>query len=129
MHGSTRKNILEGQLFTGLYSVITWVLRSSSWRAAAPSPKRPTMVAQHSASQSTATTPPPQLIEIITSASDLITANNDYISLRSLCAPYSSSPFLSLNIARQLRYTIILAARRARRIHDDPCILVLKKHS
>ena len=62
-----------------------------------------------------------QLIQFLTSASNLITANN-YSSLRTLCAPYSSSPFLSLNIARQLRYTTILAARHARRIHDDPSL-------
>jgi hypothetical protein len=60
----------------------------------------------------------PQLVQFLTSASNLITAN-DYSSLRSLCAPFTS-PFLSLNIARQLRYTTILAARHARRVHDDP---------
>jgi hypothetical protein len=63
----------------------------------------------------------PELVQFLTSASNLITTN-DYSSLRSLCAPYSTSPFLSLNIARQLRYTPILAARRARRIHDDPSL-------
>jgi hypothetical protein len=63
----------------------------------------------------------PQLVEFLTSASDLITTN-DYSSLRPLCAPYSSSPFLSLNVARQLRYITILAARHARRIHDDPSL-------
>ena len=62
----------------------------------------------------------PQL-QFLTSASNL-TAANDYSSLRTLCAPYSSSPYLSLNIARQLRYTTILAARHARRIHDDPSL-------
>jgi hypothetical protein len=62
-----------------------------------------------------------ELAQFLTSASNLIT-NNDYSSLRSLCAPYSTSPFLSLNIARQLRYTTILAARHARRIHDDPSL-------
>jgi hypothetical protein len=62
-----------------------------------------------------------QLVQFLTSASDLIT-NNDYSSLRTLCAP-GSSPVLSLKIARQLRYTIILAARHARRIHDDPSLL------
>jgi hypothetical protein len=61
----------------------------------------------------------PQLFQFLASSFDLITAN-DYSSLRSLCAPYWSSPYLSLNIARQLRYTTILAARHARRIHDDP---------
>jgi ankyrin repeat protein len=60
----------------------------------------------------------PQLVHFLTSATNLITTN-DFSSLRSLCAPYSS-PFLSLNIARQLRYTTILAAHHARRIHDDP---------
>jgi len=64
---------------------------------------------------------PPQLVQFLTSASNLITTN-DYISLRTLCAPYSTSPFLSLNIARQLRYTTILAARHARRIRDDPSL-------
>ena len=63
----------------------------------------------------------PELVQFLTSASNLITTN-DYSSLRSLCAPYSTSPFLSLNIARQLRYTTILAARHARRIHDDPSL-------
>jgi hypothetical protein len=62
-----------------------------------------------------------QLVQFLTSASHL-TTNNNYISLRSLCAPYSTSPFLSRNIARQLRYTTILAARHARRIHDDPSL-------
>jgi ankyrin repeat protein len=61
----------------------------------------------------------PQLVQFLTSASaSNLTTTNDYSSLRSLCAPFSS-PFLSLNIARQLRYTTILAARHARRIHDD----------
>jgi ankyrin repeat protein len=63
----------------------------------------------------------PQLVQFLTSASNLST-NNDYSSLRTLCAPYSTSPFLSRNIARQLRYTTILAARHARRIHDDPSL-------
>ena len=63
----------------------------------------------------------PQLVQFLTTASNLVT-NNDYFSLRTLCAPYSSSPYLSLNIARQLRYTTILAARHARRIHDDPSL-------
>jgi hypothetical protein len=62
----------------------------------------------------------PKLVEFLTSASDLITTN-DYSSLRSLCAPFSS-PYLSRNIAHQLRYTTILAARHARRIHDDPSL-------
>ena len=57
------------------------------------------------------------LVKFPTSAAMLTTAN-DYIRLRSLSAP-SSSPYLSLNIARQLRYTTTLAARHARRIHDD----------
>ena len=35
-----------------------------------------------------------QLVQFLTSASNLITTN-DYISLRTLCAPYSTSPFLS----------------------------------
>jgi ankyrin repeat protein len=61
-----------------------------------------------------------QLAEFLAIASNLTTAN-DYISLRTLCTPYSS-PYLSLNIARQLRYTTILAARHARRIHDDPSL-------
>jgi hypothetical protein len=65
----------------------------------------------------------PHLAQFLTSASNLITTN-DYSSLRSLCVPYSSSPFLSLNIARQLRCTIILAVRHARRIHDDPSLLM-----
>jgi hypothetical protein len=63
----------------------------------------------------------PQLVQFLTSASNLISAN-DYFSLRSLCAPYSSSPFFSRKIANPLRYTTILAARHARRIHDDPSI-------
>jgi hypothetical protein len=60
----------------------------------------------------------PHLVQFLTSASDLITTN-DYSSLRTLCAPYSSSPFLSLNIARQLRYTTILAVHRARSMFGD----------
>jgi hypothetical protein len=63
----------------------------------------------------------PELTQFLTTAFNLVT-NNDYSSLRTLCAPYSSSPFLSLKIARQLRYTTILAARHARRIHDDPSL-------
>jgi ankyrin repeat protein len=62
----------------------------------------------------------PHLIQFLTSAS-LLTAANDYFSLRTLCAPVSS-PYLSGNIARQLRYTTILTARHARRIHDDPSL-------
>jgi hypothetical protein len=58
------------------------------------------------------------LIQFLASASRLTTIN-DYSSLRSLCAP-ASSPFLSLNIARQIRYTTILSARHARHIIDDP---------
>ena len=58
----------------------------------------------------------PQLVQFLTSAFNLITTN-DYSSLRSLCAPFSS-PFLKHTITR-LRYTTILAARHARRIHDD----------
>jgi hypothetical protein len=62
----------------------------------------------------------PQLVQFLTSASNLITTTtNDYFSLRSLCAPYSSSPFLSLNVARQLRYTTILVVHHARRLMDD----------
>ena len=57
------------------------------------------------------------LVKFLTSAAKLTTAN-DYISLRSLCAPYSS-PYLSLNIARSLRYTTILAVHHARRLMDD----------
>jgi hypothetical protein len=60
----------------------------------------------------------PQVVQFLTSASSLITAN-DYSSLRSLCAPYSSSPFLSINIARQFRYATILAVHHARRLIDD----------
>jgi hypothetical protein len=60
----------------------------------------------------------PPLVKFLTSAAKLTTAN-DYIGLRSLCAPYSS-PYLSLNIARSLRYTTILAVHRARRIIDTP---------
>ena len=60
-----------------------------------------------------------QLAQFLTSASNLITAN-DYSSLRSLCAPFTS-PFLKHTITR-LRYTTILAARHARRIHDDPSL-------
>jgi ankyrin repeat protein len=60
----------------------------------------------------------PPLVKFLTSAAQLTTAN-DYIGLRSLCAPYSS-PYLSLNSARSLRYTIILAVHRARRIIDAP---------
>jgi hypothetical protein len=68
----------------------------------------------------------PQLVQFLTSTSSLITANDysdysDYSSLRTLCAPFSS-PSLSPNIARHLRYTTILAARHARRIHDDPSL-------
>jgi hypothetical protein len=59
----------------------------------------------------------PQLVQFLTSASNLI-ATNDYSSLRSLCAPFSA-PYLSLNIARQLRYTTILAVHHARRLMDD----------
>jgi hypothetical protein len=62
----------------------------------------------------------PQLVHFLTSASNLITTN-DYSSLRSLCAPFTS-PFLTRNIANPLRYTTILAARHARRIHDDPSL-------
>jgi hypothetical protein len=61
----------------------------------------------------------PQLVQFLTSASNLIAAN-DYSSLRTLCAPFSS-PFLKHTITR-LRYTTILAARHARRIHDDPSL-------
>jgi hypothetical protein len=61
----------------------------------------------------------PQLVHFLTSATNLITAN-DYFSLRSLCAPFTS-PFLKHAITR-LRYTTILAARHARRIHDDPSL-------
>ena len=60
-----------------------------------------------------------QLVQFLTSASSLIT-NNDYSSLRSLCAPFSS-PYLKHTVSR-LRYTTILAARHARRIHDDPSL-------
>jgi hypothetical protein len=56
----------------------------------------------------------PSLAQFLASAFNLTTAN-DNTSLGSLCAP-----FLSLNIARQLRYTTILAARHARHIIDDP---------
>jgi hypothetical protein len=63
----------------------------------------------------------PQLVQFLTSASNH-TTSNDYSSLRSLCAPFSSL-YLSVNIARQLRYTTILAARRARYIHDFPSSL------
>jgi hypothetical protein len=62
----------------------------------------------------------PQIVQFLTSASNLIAAN-DYSSLRTLCAPFSS-PFLSRKIANPLRYTTILAARHARRIHDDPSL-------
>jgi hypothetical protein len=61
----------------------------------------------------------PQLVQFLASAYNLITTN-DFSSLRSLCAPFSS-PFLKHTITR-LRYTIILAARHARRIHDDPSL-------
>jgi hypothetical protein len=61
-----------------------------------------------------------QIVQFLTSASNLIT-NNDYSSLRSLCTPFTS-PFLARNVARQLRYTTILAARHARHIHDDPSL-------
>jgi ankyrin repeat protein len=61
----------------------------------------------------------PQLVQFFTSASNLTTAN-DNSSLRSLWVP-SSSPFLKHTITR-LRYTTILAARHARRIHDDPSL-------
>jgi ankyrin repeat protein len=64
----------------------------------------------------------PHLAQFLTSASNLITTN-DYSSLRSLCAPFSfSSPFLKHTVTR-LRYTTILAARHARRIHDAPSLL------
>jgi hypothetical protein len=65
----------------------------------------------------------PQLVQFLISASNLI-FTNDYSSLRTLrtlCAPFSS-PFLSRKIANPLRYTTILAARHARRIHDDPSL-------
>jgi hypothetical protein len=55
------------------------------------------------------------LVQFLTSAS-LFSTNNDYSSLRSLCAPFSA-PYLKHTVSR-LRYTTILAARRARRIHD-----------
>jgi hypothetical protein len=60
----------------------------------------------------------PELVQFLSSASNLIT-NNDYYSLRSLCAPHSSAPFLSLSITRELRYNTILAVHRARRLIDD----------
>jgi hypothetical protein len=62
-----------------------------------------------------------QLAEFLAIASNLTTAR-DYISLRTLCAPCSASRVVSLNSARQLRDTSILAARHARRIHDDPSL-------
>jgi hypothetical protein len=58
----------------------------------------------------------PEVAQFLTSASSLIT-DNDYIALVSLCAPFTP-PFLSLNIARQLRYSIILAVHHARRLID-----------
>jgi hypothetical protein len=61
----------------------------------------------------------PQLVQFLTTASNLVTTN-DYSSLRSLCAPFTS-PFLKHPLTR-LRYTTILAARHARRIHDDPSL-------
>jgi hypothetical protein len=48
----------------------------------------------------------PQLVQFLTSASNL-TAANDYSSLRSLCAPYSS-PHLSRRISLSLRATFML---------------------
>jgi hypothetical protein len=72
------------------------------------------LVAQHSTQSNNR----PQLVRFLISASNL-TTTNDFTSLRTLCAPYSSSPFLSLNIARQLRYTTLLAAHYARRLIDD----------
>jgi hypothetical protein len=59
----------------------------------------------------------PQLAQFLTFSSNLITAN-DYISLRTLCAPFSS-PYLSRNIANPLRYTTILAVHHARRLVDE----------
>jgi ankyrin repeat protein len=61
----------------------------------------------------------PQLVQFLTSASNLITTN-EYSSLRFLCGPVTS-PVLKHTITR-LRYTTILAARHARRTHDDPSL-------
>jgi ankyrin repeat protein len=62
----------------------------------------------------------PQVAHFLTSAAHLTTTHN-YRGLLSLCAPFTS-PYLSLNIVRSLRYATILAARHARRIHDDPSL-------
>jgi hypothetical protein len=58
----------------------------------------------------------PQLVQFLTSASNLITTN-DYYSLRSLCAPVTS-PFLSRNIALSLRCTVMLCLKMVEKRGD-----------
>jgi ankyrin repeat protein len=51
MHRSTSATVKDALLFTVLQKEVSWRLRSTSWRAAARSSHRPTMVAHLSTSQ------------------------------------------------------------------------------
>jgi ankyrin repeat protein len=57
-----------------------------------------------------------QLVQFLTSASDL-TTNNDFSSLRSLCASFSS-PFLERKIALSFGYTVMLCLKTVEKRGD-----------
>ena len=115
--GNAQLNKQDSRGWTGLHRAATWnQLVTAKYLVA----RGCSLTVQNNDSETAldiATRHHPQLVPFLTSASNLITAN-DYSSLRSLCAPFTS-PYLSRNIANPLRYTTILAARHARRIHDD----------
>jgi hypothetical protein len=113
MHSSTRKIVVDGQFFSRRQETAKYlVARGCSLTIHDINGNTPLDIA--TIRNLTA------LAQFLTTASNLITTN-DYSSLRSLCAPFTA-PYLSRKIANSLRYTTILAARHARRIHDDPSL-------